>query len=417
MSQPSRVSVLGASLDTGNRGVNALGESVERLIHEIAPETSATFHYYARTGGRRHGVTVLNCRLSPKSKAREHLGVILFLGLLARLGPQAPARRTPWLAALLDASFIGDIRGGDSLSDIYGPRNFFVGSLPLLSVILLGRPYVLLPQTYGPFKTRAARWLASLMIRRAREVWTRDRRCIPIVEALAGRTPRFSPDVAFTLAPAQPVEMAFDPPGVDWQAAPVLAGVNVSGLLYMGGYTGDNMFGLRSDYRETVDRVVETLLSRTTATILIVPHTFGVEREEEACAALLESTRARHPGRVVRLTTALRAAEVKWLIGRTHFFVGSRMHACIGALSQCVPTVGLGYSDKFLGVFESAGVGDAVVDLRHYDADTVSHEVLRLFECRAATAACLQERIPGVQAQVRDAFASLGDFGSAASPA
>ena len=126
-----------------------------------------------------------------------------------------PARRNPWLSALLEASFIADIRGGDSLSDIYGLRRFLIGSLPLLSVMLLGRPYVLLPQTYGPFRSRTARWLAALMLRRARVVWTRDRRCEPIVEALAGRTPRVSPDVAFTLAPVPPAEMTFDPPATD----------------------------------------------------------------------------------------------------------------------------------------------------------------------------------------------------------
>jgi polysaccharide pyruvyl transferase WcaK-like protein len=421
MSGVTRVSILGASLEAGNRGVNALGESTARLILRLDPSVWINFHYYSSVGGTRNltsrgdgDVLVLNCRLSPRSKPGEHIGGILVAALLYRLGVRAAAQRNPWLSALLDASLIADIRGGDSLSDIYGLRRFLIGSLPLLSVILLGRPYVLLPQTYGPFRTRTGRWLAALTLRRAREVWTRDRRCIPIVETLARRTPRFSPDVAFTLAPARPREMTFDPPTAAVDDAALVVGLNVSGLLYMGGYTHDNMFGLRSSYRDTVDHVVSALLTHTPATILIVPHTFGAEMEDEASAALLESTKAAYSGRIVRLTTPLRASEVKWLIGRTHFFVGSRMHACIGALSQCVPTVGLGYSDKFLGVFESAGVGDAVVDLRHHDADAVSHEVLRLFECRAATAACLRERIPGVQAQVRDAFASLNDFGSAA---
>ncbi len=215
MNQFSRVSIFGASLDTGNRGVNALGESVEHLIRGLEPRASATFHYYAQTGGRRHGVSVLNCRLSPRSRPAEHIGAILIAALLYRLGLKWPARRNPWLSALLEASFIADIRGGDSLSDIYGLRRFLIGSLPLLSVMLLGRPYVLLPQTYGPFRTRTARWLAALMLRRAREVWTRDRRSVPIVEELAGRTARVSPDVAFMLKPAQPAEMMFDPPATE----------------------------------------------------------------------------------------------------------------------------------------------------------------------------------------------------------
>ncbi len=409
----SRVAILGASLDSGNRGVDALGESVVNLVRSVEPAAHITFHYYSSTGGVRrlaggtgHEITVMNCRLSPRSKPDEHIGLILARALLYRLGLRSPARRNPWLATLLDASFIADIRGGDSLSDIYGLRRFILGSLPLLSALLLGRPYILLAQTYGPFRTRTARWLASLTLRRAAEVWTRDRRCIPIVEALAGRTPQFSPDVAFTLTPARPADVMLEPPSTTLEHTPVV-GLNVSGLLYMGGYTGDNMFGLCSNYRDVVEQIVSALLERTPATILIVPHTFGAEMEEAASAALLEATLRRHPGRVARLAARLGAGEVKWLIGRTHFFVGARMHACIGALSQGVPTVGLGYSDKFIGVFESAGIGNAVVDLRTHDAGAATREVLRQFECRNETAARLTTDIPSVQSQVRQAFVHM----------
>jgi polysaccharide pyruvyl transferase WcaK-like protein len=348
--------------------------------------------------------------LSPRSRAGEHIGIILLAALFYRLGLRAPARRNRWLSSLLEASCIADIRGGDSFSDIYGLRRFVVGSLPLVSALLLGRPYVLMPQTFGPFRSVWARWLASLTLRRAAEVWTRDRRCIPVVEELANRKPQFSPDVAFTLVPVRPEVMTLQPPSADLGRAEVVVGVNVSGLLFMGGYTRANMFGLRANYREVIERVLTALLERTGATILIVPHTFGAEMEEAASEALQGAVPPRYAGRVVRLASRLGAGEVKWVIGRTHFFIGARMHACIGALSQGIPTVGLGYSDKFAGVFESAGVGDAVVDLRRHDADAVSREVLRLFELRDATAARLKTDIPVVQQHVRRAFARMASW-------
>lgn len=408
----SRVSILGASLDSGNRGVDALGESIVSLIRDIEPEARITFHYYSSAGGTRrvagngHEIEVANCRWSPRSRPGEHIGVILLAALLYRCGLRAPARRNRWLSTLLDASCIADIRGGDSLSDIYGLRRFVLGSLPLLSALLIGRPYILLPQTYGPFRTSVARRIAALMLRRAAQVWTRDRRCVPIVEALAGRTPQVSPDVAFTLAPIRPADVPLEPPGRALDDE-VIVGINVSGLLYMGGYTGVNMFGLRASYRDVIERVVITLLERTPAAILIVPHTFGAEMEEAAGAALQASVAARYPGRVARLAARLSAGEVKWVIGRTHFFIGARMHACIGALSQGIPTVGLGYSDKFLGVFESAGIDDAVVDLRRHDAEAVSTQVLRLFERRHDTAARLNADMPAVRQQVRRAFRQM----------
>ena len=45
------------------------------------------------------------------------------------------------------------------------------------------------------------------------------------------------------------------------------------------------------------------------------------------------------------------------------------MHACIAALSQTVPAVAIAYSRKFLGVMETIGVEDIVVDPQCMTAD------------------------------------------------
>ena len=362
-----KVCVFGASLDVGNRGVLALGVSLAQLLAVTSPGVDIFFHYGNRSGGTkdltgsrgRLSLTVRNCRMSWRSRPAEHILVILGLAFLYRLGWRAPARRNPWLRTLLDAQFVGEIRGGDSFSDIYGFRKFLIGSLPLLSAMVLGRPYVMLPQTYGPFRLSASRAIARFVLRRARTIFTRDRNCEALVRELCGRTPVFCPDVAFTLEPMKPQELRIAPAGLDLNGEELLVGVNVSGLLYMGGYTGRNMFGLRSDYRELVDRLILEILTSTQARILLVPHVFGSEQEEEACSAILTSFEPRYPGRLFAVTQPLSERELKWVIGKTSFFVGSRMHACIAALSQMIPTVGLAYSDKFLGVFESAGVGGA----------------------------------------------------------
>jgi polysaccharide pyruvyl transferase WcaK-like protein len=346
--------------------------------------------------------------MSPGSAVSEHILVILSLALLHRLGVRGPAERNAWLRSLLDSDFIGDIRGGDSFSDIYGFRRFLEGNLPIMSAILLGRPYTLLPQTYGPFRSRASRLIAAAILKQALAVLTRDRHCEGTVRVLAGKPPRFCPDVAFTLDPLKPNQVRWSPPEFDInvQQHP-LVGINVSGLLYMGGYTGRNMFGLRSDYRGLIERVVEHFLSSTEATVVLLPHTFGAESEEEACASILQSVRRASRHRTFMLSAPLSDREVKWLIGRTDFFIGSRMHACIAALSQCVPAVGFAYSDKFLGVFESAGVGDATIDLRRFETTQVVHRVVTAFNERAKTARELRARMPMIQKDILDVFQGL----------
>jgi colanic acid/amylovoran biosynthesis protein len=418
-----RVCILGASLDVGNRGVLALGVSLAHLVKHASAHTELAFHYGNSSGGWRHlpgtreeiDVQVLNCRMSPRSALREHILVILALAVLHRIGINGPATRNPWLASLLAADLIGDIRGGDSFSDIYGLRRFLIGSLPLLSVALLGRPFVLLPQTYGPFRSRLARATAAWLLRRARLILTRDRHCIRIVEQLCGRRPIFCPDVAFTLEARTPTEPAIVPAGFQWEHS-LLVGINVSGLLYMGGYDGRNMFGLRSEYRGMMRNLIASVLTSTNATIVLIPHEFGTEQEEEASRALLQWANAEYPGRVFMLAEPLSERQLKWVIGRMHFFIGARMHACIAALSQYVPTVGLAYSDKFFGVFQSAGVGGAIIDLRTTSEVEVLQRTRRALDLRFEYRAELQRQIPRIEREIRQVFRDLIHHGGGQNP-
>lgn len=410
-----RACVLGASLDVGNRGVLALGVSLAHLLARSSPWTDIVFHYGGAAGGTKRltgihtevSVTIHNCRMSPKSRRGEHILVILCLALLHRLGIHGPAVRNAWLRALLQADLVGDIRGGDSFSDLYGFRRFLLGSLPLLSVALLGRPYVMLPQTYGPFRLRASRALATFILRRAATIHTRDRNCESLVAELCGRKPAFCPDVAFTLEPVAPTDLRFAPQDLQVAENELLIGVNVSGLLYMGGYNGRNMFGLRGDYRELVDRLIASLMTATNARVLLVPHVFESEHEEEATTDVLTRYAPRYPGRLFAITQPLNERELKWVIGRTDFFIGSRMHACIAALSQFVPTVGLAYSNKFLGVFESAGVGECIIDLRAVETADVVNGTLRALEKRSDVRRRLTSHIPEIQRAIVQAFREI----------
>jgi colanic acid/amylovoran biosynthesis protein len=412
--RPRRVAILGASLDVGNRGVMALATSLVQLIRRRWPEAELSFHYEHHASSTKHlqlagescEITVRNCRWSPTSVPSQHVLYIVLLAALYRLGIRGPARRNPWLAALLRADFVGDIRGGDSFSDIYGARRFLMGSMPLVSVALLGRPYTMLPQTYGPFRWTASRWLAGRLLEGASLVLTRDRGSDAIVRELSGQAPLYCPDVAFLLGAEQ--RRAANAAGASSDPeSDCVIGLNVSGLLYMGGYTGRNMFGLRTNYRDLVEALGEALLQRTPATLLIVPHVFGSEQEEEACGALFRNLNERYAGRVRLVQGQCNERELKWIIGTTQMFIGSRMHACIAALSQHVPCVGLAYSDKFDGIFSEAGVRQLVVDLRNTSDTDAIGAVLAAFGARRDLRRELESRIPMTKTAILHRFAEI----------
>lgn len=416
--------IMGASMGTGNRGVSALGASLVKLLNETLPECRPVMlignrndhPFHALVNGVRKPVQVINYRLSPKSRPHEHILWILIMAGLYRAIPWERSRSwirksTPWINALAQAHFVGDIRGGDSFGDIYGSRRFVLGFLPVLAALLVRGSIVMLPQTYLPFRSRIARALARFILRRSSVVLARDRESERTARSLGATDQqlRLCPDVAFTLEPSEPASWQTEPPLN--RNASFLIGVNVSGLLYRGGYTRDNMFGLKLDYPHFVRQLLARLMSIPGAEVLLVPHTFAapdrVESDNGASEEIFRDVPGSYDGRLHLTRGEYDQHEIKWVIGRTDLFIGSRMHSCIAALSQGIPTIGVGYSGKFAGVFESVGMNEWIVDGREADEETALRRICSLLDQREACRTILLQRASQAQKTVRAVFGDI----------
>jgi colanic acid/amylovoran biosynthesis protein len=415
-----RVLLLGAGFDTGNLGVDALACGALTVIGHSHPGAKVDLLDYGREpalsraviGGREREIDLVNLRFSWKILLPNSVVALLVLALVARLGgPRWRAwivSRNRWLAAVAGADAALAVSGGDSFSDIYGMGRLWYVCLPQLLVLAVGVPLTLLPQTIGPFRRATARSLARFILRRAARVNARDVAGVDDARRLIGSDGQasvaFCPDLAFVLDARPPAHAQATARGPARQ----LVGLNVSGLLAMGGYGGGNMFGLGADYRALTDRLVAWFIDDGDADVLLVPHVRGggAESDVGASEAVLQRLGPRFGDRLRVARGDYTASEAKSVIGGCDFFVGARMHACIAALSQGVPAVGLAYSDKFAGVFASVGAADAIADQRRLSLDETLALVARRFGARAADGHALSERLPGVRAQV---LALLGE--------
>ena len=61
------------------------------------------------------------------------------------------------------------------------------------------------------------------------------------------------------------------------------------------------------------------------------------------------------------------------LYGQMDLFIGSRMHSCIIAMLQGVPTVGLAYRPKTRGIYDWLGLGLFAMDIRSFSVDQLHH--------------------------------------------
>jgi colanic acid/amylovoran biosynthesis protein len=423
--EPTTIGLIGASFETGNMGVGALAAGSIRCIHMQWPQARIFILDYAkcptshrlRVSGEDLDIELLNIRFSKSLYLPNNIAMLLALAAILRVIPSSWLRerilsRNATLSQIWRTEAFASIAGGDSFSDIYGLRRFLYIALPQILVILAGKNFILLPQTFGPFRSRFARVVTRFITRNADSIYTRDYESLELVSELQGSSTRSKPafryDVAFALEPVVPdrisMEDAFD------LASRKVVGLNVSGLLYMGGYTRGNMFNLKADYRQLVARILELLIHGQGASVLLVPHVFGNDERSEsdvvACRQVYRTFAAQYDGRLGMLKGDYDQGELKHIIGNCDFFIGSRMHACIAAISQCVPSAAIAYSDKFIGVMKSVGVPSVVVDPRHLNLNEAVSSIEALYRDRESMRAELHALIPSV---VREAIHPFHD--------
>jgi colanic acid/amylovoran biosynthesis protein len=419
-----RIALLGIATESGNRGIGALAcGTIGSLLYTyrnsricIVDYVRKPITYVARCEEGTVLVEIVPLRFSKKPWQPNHIVLLLTLASVAHIWKnrsrwQKRINANYWLWSLNQHSVYLSIAGGDSFSDIYGlPRMLYV-VFPQILALILHKPLVMLPQTYGPFKSRTARCIASFILRRAKLIYSRDKEGLRVVADLLRRPDervRFAYDMGFALEPLPPSKGVQEfLKGVKQKS--LLVGFNISGLLYMGGYRRNNMFGLKSDYSSLAIKIIDFLIEKNGCEVLLVPHVFGDDANSEsdvpACKQIMALMGQKYKGRLHYLEGNFDQHEIKYVIGQCDFFLGSRMHACIAALSQCVPAVGLAYSRKFAGVLDSVGGGSRVVDLREHDEAQVLRAIGAAMEDKQLLQEELLARMPQIKESVLNLFA------------
>ena len=416
---PVKIGLLGASFTTGNFGVNALAETSIKCIRHTWPNSEifllASGRHNERCeyniSGNMTSFQVMPIRFCPNIFLGNHILVLSVFAFLLNVIKSEKfrnfcCRHNSSVRRLYNLDVVADITAGDSFSDIYGMKRFLKGFMIKWVLLSFNKPLVMLPQTYGPFKSRIAGKMAAHILKKARLVYSRDFQGKELVISILGQDSdnkvRHSHDLAFVLDPIKPkntITSLFDELNAGDK---IIVGLNISGLLYSGGYTKRNMFNLKIDYSSFVPKLIEMLMADKRVIVLLVPHVFPpkelkLESDLEACRKVHKKLVNKYPDRLYIIDEPFTHNEIKFMIGKCAFFIGSRMHSCIAAISQCVPAVGLSYSKKFRGVFEALGLGNCVADAANCPEEWVLEKIKQVFHQRSEIQSQLNLTIPDIK--------------------
>lgn len=351
-----RIGLFGVQCDTANLGLAALAYSVVEIVDSISVGSDLVLFSVNSDAAMARMCAQLGI-------ARERVRAVPF----RHKRPRAMLNSVREIRA---CDVILDFTGGDSFSDIYGTKRLLRKLFHKQLVLGTGTPLILAPQTYGPLRHRVARNWYRHVVDHAALVFTRDEPSAEFLGELTDREVIVGTDVAVRL-PWKPTDMGAGPDGG------LNVGLNVSGLLWAGGYTGANQFGLTVDYRRWCREVVEGLQSAG-HTVWLVPHVLsrnwepGMEDDVRAS----ESLQADLP--LCRMAPPFDSpVEAKSWISGLDLFIGSRMHATIASFTSGVPTIPAAYSRKFTGFFANLGY-PVLVDLTKATTTEAAAATLRL---------------------------------------
>jgi colanic acid/amylovoran biosynthesis protein len=397
--------LFGCSPGTSNLGVDALLHATIGGLHERIDD--AAFH--VATLGWKRSLEQVESRagvvryqaigVNPSRRFYSQYSTAnLDVALRFPVGLTSPARVLKRSTALLDIS------AGDSFSDIYGEKRFQSVCYGKELAIRLGKPLILLPQTYGPFKEPSTERVARRLVLGAEQAWARDEDSFAVLRTLVGndfdaQRHRCGVDVAFLLPairPSESIAVQVD----DLAKRFRLIGLNISGLVYNAPEDSRNQFGLRADYRSVVDGLVRELLADPDNYLLLVPHvnarSGNRESDPDACRALLASLPSEMAARALITPSFASPSHVKWVISKCAWFCGTRMHSTIAALSTGVSTATLAYSMKARGVFASCGLQDTVVDPRSLETSVALERLGDCYRNRESVQRTLASKLPTV---------------------
>ncbi len=371
------VLISGLNITDNNRGTAALGYGALSFLRNKdylrTKDEIITIHRVKNIFKYKLKITDKKCRVNQTDAVFRVLNVfVLEFYLYEKLGFYIPL--TPFGKVIRNLRLVAAINGGDGFTDIYG-KQLFESRLHDIKIARKKQvPYIFLPQTVGPFSEGLIYEEAKDIMKNADVVYVRDNRFESKLKQ-QGITYELTKDLSAYM----------DPEPFPFKVPQKAVGLNVSGLAYFNGY--HNLANHFDAYPKLIDNIIE-FFTRKNITIYLIPHSYNFENPEinnddmEACR--LVYNKSKNKKNLVFVNDNLTPPQVKYVISKMTFFIGTRMHANFAAIFTKVPLFGLSYSFKFAGAFESNGISTSnlydIKDLEEKDIPKVINAISMSFD-------------------------------------
>lgn len=332
-----RIGLLGTPTRNNNLGCMALTYSLFKVLNTISEKQNIDFEYIIfdwhddpdsieqiKQKLKIASLNITFCKLALISDPLRNIKHFFGIAHMKRM--------------LQQCDCIIDMTEGDSFSDIYG-NHMFRGRTNIKSFIEKKNiPFMLGPQTYGPFVSENNKELARKVIQNADIILVRDLISQKLIQDMTGRQAIYTTDLAFMLPYERPMRADTE--------TKIKVGINVSDLLWAGGNEVQNRnFTLMTNYKEYMTEIIRLLLQSGKYEIHMIPHVRGDEVPHNELKRIFPEIIIEGP--------FYDPITAKSFISSMDIFIGARMHGTIAAFTAGIACIPVAYSIKFQSLFQS----------------------------------------------------------------
>jgi len=227
--------------------------------------------------------------------------------------------------------------------------------------MLIKKPVIIYAEGAGPFNSRIGRIIAKSFFDRCTYIAVRDEISLEHLVSLDIERERINlvTDSAFLLQPSDK-NLNYRKKGKK------LIGIATSKLVVGYGFRRIKNEDPYQSFVKFMSELIDWMIENLNANVIMVPHAIQAKRDDYQTACDIFK-RIRNKDQVKILGKNSEAADFKKAISYCDLLIASRLHAAIAALSTCVPVIGIAYSHKLTGIFNSFGIADLIIDIKDLD--------------------------------------------------
>lgn len=403
-----------------NRGAEAMLRSVQRELGRRLP--GAAFHALLAgaqtTLAHTNGIECRRRVITPFQR--------IIPGRLGRIaGAAAACVRHPALLpvarlslqSVCDATSLGGVGAvidvsGYKYGDAWPSPGNYRATLAWIRVCqTLGKPYIFLPQAWGPFNNSDVAARTRELCAAGALLYARDGESLRHLQTLlpgADARIKLSPDIAFRFQGAPPAAGRALLANLGVEPGQPLIGIAPNMRVYER-IKGE---GAGNPYVQTLIRIADHCIDHLGASVVLVPNEVkapGITARDDRFLCGLIRAGVRDANRCVVLLDRHSTDVVKALLGQLDLLLGSRFHSLVLSLSSGVPVVAVGWSHKYGELLKPFGLSDYVMEHQGLEADTLLQMVDRAWSERETLKTHVRTALEPVHQAVDTMFDEVAD--------